>query len=344
MAKLRFNKEEYKGLKHRLQKLQSRVELDKGPEHETAVRLLEQIKKKLKNYEETHEIPEFVDSDTMSETATVKTTTSNSYKEFWETYEAYENEGTKSAFSQTTEKQQMYQEETRTEERLVRDLGVLYTIFGSTYCTLLNYRTFKIRFQNQIEKQEAFYRVIADIYEDDICIAKGVLIGFWPFRFGDTRCGDMQFAIWSSSAVTKYNDGCIWLYLTLLDELKEIWNDYFDNNTLLLTGGIEGFLGTSRKNEVKVQLTKEQRRRIIQEVEFNCKSLKLGGYNNYYSDQLYFHSYVTYKDLNDLLERSGVVYKVEPDGVYILNFFKKEFQRLLEYTREGYGYTLYVQY
>lgn len=335
MAKLRFNKEEYRGLKHRIQKLQSRVELDKGPEHETAVKLLEQIKKKLKNYEETHEIP-FVDSDTMSETGTVKTTVSNSYKDFWESYENYEKEETKSTFSQTTE--QYYQEETRTEERLVMDLGVLYTIFGSTYCTVLNYHVFKIRFKNQIERQEAFYRVLSDIYEDDICIAKDVNIGFWPFRFGDTRCGDMEFSEQYLNTIKKYSNGCTWLYLTLMAELKERWNDYFDNNTLFLIGGVEGLLGTSQKNEVNVQLTKEQREKIIQEVEFSCKSCKY-----YYSDKICFRSYVAYDSLNDLLEESGVVYKVEPDGVYILNFFKKKFQKLVNYKREKMNYTLYVQ-
>lgn len=45
MEKQRFNPEEYANLKHRVEALQSRVELDDGPEQETAKRLLVKIKK-----------------------------------------------------------------------------------------------------------------------------------------------------------------------------------------------------------------------------------------------------------------------------------------------------------
>ena len=57
MEKQRFNPEEYANLKHRVEALQSRVELDDGPEQETAKRLLVKIKKKIKAYEETYKIP-----------------------------------------------------------------------------------------------------------------------------------------------------------------------------------------------------------------------------------------------------------------------------------------------
>ena len=58
MKKQRFNPEEYSKLKHRVEALQSRVRLDSGPEQETAKKLLDKVEKKLKSYEETHEIPE----------------------------------------------------------------------------------------------------------------------------------------------------------------------------------------------------------------------------------------------------------------------------------------------
>lgn len=320
MEKLRFNKEEYKRLKHRLQKLQSRVKLDNGPEHETAVRLLAQVKKKLKKYEETHDIPKFIDID-MSESA-AKTTSSYSYKNF------YENKETKSSFTKDTK--QYYQEDTRTEEQLIKDLGVLYLIFGSTYCTVLNYHVYKIRFKNQKEKQEAFYRVLSDVYEDDICISKNVTIGFWPFRFGDTKCGNMEMSTTLHGA-KKYNYGCTWLYLTIISELQEIWNDYFDSTQLLT---MDGLLESSQKEEVKVQLSKEQRMQVIKQVELGFKNFRVEYYYNQV-ESIVFSSYRSFESLNDLLEYSGVVYKVEPDGVYIFNYFKKRFQKLLNYKYDS---------
>lgn len=56
MKKQQFNPEEYTKLKHRVEALQLRVKLDFGPEQETAKRLLAKVEKKLKVYEETHEI------------------------------------------------------------------------------------------------------------------------------------------------------------------------------------------------------------------------------------------------------------------------------------------------
>ncbi len=335
MEKLRFNKEEYKSLKHRLHKLQSRVELDNGPEHETAVRLLAQIKKKLKKYEETHDIPEFIDMDNMSESA-AKTTSSYSYKDFCENNE---NKETKTSFTRNTK--QYYQEDTRTEEQLIKDLGVLYLIFGSTYCTVLNYHTYKIRFKNQREKQEAFYRVFAEVYEDDICICKNITIGFWPFRFGDTKCGDMEMST-QLHGIYKYNYGCTWLYLTILSELQEIWNDYFDS-TQLLTRRVDGFLENSKKEELKEQLSKEQRIQVIKQVELGFKNFRVEYYYNQV-EEIGFDSDKSFESLNDLIDYSGVVYKVESDGVYIFNYFKKTFQKLLNCVYDGNfaKYTLYV--
>ncbi len=339
MGKLRFNKEEYRGLKHRLQQLQSRVELDNGPEHETAVRLLAKIEKKLKEYEETHEIPESIDrNDNMSESAEFKTTTSYSFKDFYENYENNENNETESSFTQNTEK--LYQDDTRTEEQLIKDLGILYLILGSTYCTVLNYHVFKVRFKKQKEKREAFYRVLSDVYEDDICIAENITIGFWPFRFGDTKCGDLEIS--SSHSIKKYNSGCTWLFLTMISELKEIWNDYFDS-TQLLTRRVAGFLENSQKEEVTEQLSKEQRMQVIKQVELGFKNFRKEDY--YGVETISFSDCKIYENLNSLLEYSGVVYKVENDGVYILDFFEKRFRKLLnyKYDSEFADYILYVQ-
>lgn len=116
-----------------------------------------------------------------------------------------------------------YYEDTRSEAEMINDLGILYAIFGSTYRTVLNYHVYKIRFKKQTTQNSAFYRVRSDIYEDNVRICKDIIIGFWPFHMGDDRCGNMEFASSINyDSVEKYNNGCTYFYLTLLDELKDI--------------------------------------------------------------------------------------------------------------------------
>ena len=327
MKKQQFNSEEYAKLKHRVEALQSRVKLDSGPEQETAKRLLAKLEKKLKSYEETHEIPKQQMED-------YSTTTNFDFDDFlWNVhFEDHKN----------------YHEDTRSEAEMINDLGVLYAIFGSTYQTTLNYHVYNIRFKRQTSKDGAFYRVYSDIYEDNIRICKDIIIGFWPFNFGDDRCGDMQFASMNSNSIEKYDNGCVILYVTLLDELKDIWNFYFDNRSAIpmLTGSVLGYLESSYQsssnNKLKVQLNQEQRKEIIDKTENEIDSGKMK-HLEFMAYKFAIMAYKPYNTLSEFLEEAGVVYKVETSGVYILDG-KNNFGKLVgyEYDRSTCRYCLYL--
>lgn len=189
--------------------------------------LLAKVEKKLKSYEGTHEIPK-------QQTEYYSTTTNFDFDDFfWDekvynsNSQTYHNENAWNPNQNFKwhvhfEDDKNYYDDTRSEAEMINDLGILYAIFGSTYQTALNYHVYKIRFKRQTSKNGAFYRVYSDIYEDNIRICKDIIIGFWPFNFGDDRCGDMQFASMSSDSIEKYNNGCTSLYVTLLDGLKDI--------------------------------------------------------------------------------------------------------------------------
>lgn len=125
------------------------------------------------------------------------------------------------------EEDRKYHKDTRSEDEMINDLGILYEIFGSTYQTSLNNHTYKIRFKKHAFKSEAFCRVFVDIYEDDIRICKDVILGFWPFNIGNDRCGYIEFTCMNSNSKEKYNNTSSSLYMTLFDGLKEIWNLHF---------------------------------------------------------------------------------------------------------------------
>lgn len=344
--KQQFNPEEYAKLKHRIEALRSRVKLDHGPEQETAKRLLAKLKKKLEEYEKTHEIPEQMEQD-------YSTTINGDFTDFsnWtvkkSTPENAWNPNPNFKRHVHFEDDNNYHEDTRSEEQMINDLGVLYAIFGSTYQTTMNYHIFKIRFKKQIENNGAFYRVIADIYEDDIRICKDIIIGFWPFRSGDDKCGDMQFASMKNDAVKKYDHGAFYLYHQLLEELKDIWNYYFDaqNAAPMLAGPTVNFIEDSKRksenDKLKVQLTKEQRKAVIEQVERDIASGNMK-YFKYMVHELVIDAYKPYENLNEFLEESGVIYKVEESGVYILDIFKKEFGQLVDikYKKSMQGYKL----
>lgn len=344
MQKEQFDQEKYASLKRRVEALQSRVELDIGPEQEQAKRLLVKLEEKLRTYEATHEIPK--------QTTTADYNTTSDF-DFWEWYwdEPKKEEPTQKEHSSWNpnpnfkwhvhfEEDENYHEDTRTEEEMIRDLGILYGIFGTTYKTTLNYHVYKIRFKKQTSKDGAFYRVYSDIYEDDIRICKDVIIGFWPFRFGDDRCGDMQFACMSRDAVRKYNNGCSMLYTKLLEGLMNIWNQYFDDQKLfpMLPGRTEAEHGA-----LKVQMSKEERNAIIERTENDIDSGKMQHFKCMAS-RLVIMAYNPYNVLSKFLEEAGVVYKVEPTGVYIWNSNEKEFGKLVgyEYDRPTNRYTLYL--
>ena len=322
MEKQRFNPEEYANLKHRVEALQSRVELDDGQEQETAKRLLIKIKKKIKAYEETYKIP-------------------HQQPENYDTSAEFDFEGSFS--SENNEADKNYHEDTRSESEMIKDLGILYAIFGSTHQTTLNYHVFKIRFKKQTEKNGAFYRVYSDIYEDDIRICKDIIIGFWPARFGDDRCGDMEFSSRSPKSIEKYNNGCSSLYNRLLEGLVGIWNFYFENQIPMLKGPVAGYLESGfqslTNNYPNIQLNQEQRKTIIEKTEDEIKSGKMKELECIAS-KLSVEAYKQYQTLSSFLEESGVVYMVDTSGVYIWD--QKKFRKLVGYEYSTYRYYLFV--
>lgn len=333
MKKQQFNLEEYSKLKHRIEALQSRVKLDFGPEQETAKRLLAKIERKLKLYEETHEIPvaenysTTVQFDIWDDSVYQSTTTQHHNDK--NTWNPNPNFKWQVHFGEATS----YHEDTRSEAEMINDLGMLYAIFGSTYQTVLNYHRYKIRFKKQTAKQKAFFRVYADIYEDDIRICQDVIIGFWPFRFDDDRCGDMQLSN-DEDSIKKYNNGCSSLYIKLLEGLKDRWNFYFDNQSDLpmLTGPVIGYIESGSQNKPKVQLNEEERRAIIDKIENEIDSGKIKSWA-YRTGRLIVKAYKPYETLRDFLEESGVVYRVEASGVYIWNYEK--FKKLVGYEYDS---------
>lgn len=345
MDKKQHNPEEYASLKHRVETLKSRVELDGGPEQETAKRLLAKVEKKLKDYEETHDIPKQTTQDYSTtssfdfwdffwgEPEQKVNTEQNHYRNAW-------NPNPNFKWHVHFEEDKNYHEDTRTEDEMINDLGILYTIFGSTYRTVLNYHIYKIRFKKQVDKKEAFYRVRADIYEDDIRICKDITIGFWPFGWGDDRCGDMEFSSMSRDATEKYNNGCSTFYTKLLEGLMEIWNLYFDDQKALpmLMGTVLG-----EQNQIKVQLNKEERNAIIKQTENEIDSGKTQYLKNM-AFKLVIMAYKPYSVLSKFLDEAGVVYKVETSGVYIWNYYRKDFGKLVgyEYDKTSCRYTLYL--
>lgn len=354
MKRQQFNPEEYAKLKHRVEALQSRVKLDSGPEQETAKRLLIKVEKKLKDYEETHEIPKQATEDYST------TTNFDFWNSFWD--EPVHNSSTSQTYHNQNawnpnpnfkwhvhfEDDKNYHEDIRSEAEMINDLGILYAIFGSTYQTVLNYHVYKIRFKKQTAKDGAFYQVYSDVYEDNIRICKDIIIGFWPFNFGDDRCGDMQFASMDSNSIEKYNNGCSSLYVRLLDGLMDIWNFYFDNQnaTPMLTGPVLAYLESSYQssdNKPKVQLNKKQRKEIIDNTETEIDSGKMK-YLESRASKLEIMAYKPYQTLSSFLEESGVVYKVETSGVYIWDYWQKDFGKLVgyEYSRSSCRYYLYL--
>ena len=299
------NLQEYYALKHRVEQLKDRIKFDKGEEQENARRLLEKVEKKLKLYEETHGISKENPEEFFNNTAY----NSN----FWEVGE------------------------TRSESELVDALGVLYMIFGSTYQTRLNHHVYKIHFKEQTDKQGAFYRVISDIYEDGVKICQDVVIGFWASRYGDDRCTDMQLSSAMHGRIKKYNRACGMLYQVLLDELKDIWNSYFDeqkalpmsdNYELLYCSGPQRDFG--KRLTIDEELSTDERVEVINKVEQQITSGKMR-YEVMFSSTFNVAVHKQYTSLKEFLEESGVVYHVKNDGVYIFNVAKHKYGKLVGY-------------
>lgn len=340
MKKSQFDPNEYAKLKHRLAALKSRVELDSGAEQENAKRLLAKIEKKLKSYEETHEIPE-------QQTEDYSTTTSFDFGDFLWGEKVHNHR--RRAYHMYFEDDKTYYEDTRSEEEMINDLGILYAIFGSTYQATLNYHVYKIKFKKQTTRRGAFYCVYSDIYEDNIRICEDIIIGFWPLNFGDDRCGDMSFSTMNTDSTKKYDNGCCILYKILIDGLKDIWNFYFDNQNAvpMITGTVLGYLESGNQNssndELKVQLNREQRKEIIDKTESEIDAGKMKHLERMAS-RFAINAYNRYNTLSEFLEESGVVYKVEMSVVYILINKKRGFEKLVgyEYCELTRSYCLYL--
>ena len=288
----------YQRLKHRKEQLEARVERDvPGPERETAKRLLKKVSKRLEQFEKDNGIIHEETTETAEQEKEYRgfyttSTKSDKYSNFGEfvkknfgsfenffsfmgrAAEEYEKEYKKNpkkhnAYSKWydyEEPKEYYHEETRSVDELIKDLGVLYLIFGSTYQTFINYHIYKVRFLKQIEKEGAFLRVKANIYEDDELICKEIQIGFWPFHRGDDRVGDMEWSTMDNNVFKKYDERTTPTRVFLqkiLKELQELWNSYFD-------GEVEKLPYKSREdNFLTVTMSKEERRRKIREIAQN---------------------------------------------------------------------------
>lgn len=336
-----FYSDEYAKLKHRFNQLKSRIILDNGPEQETAIRLLKKVENKLLAYEKKYGILRESESSTTSMGYTYyqsnPTMNANNHP-----YNSEAN--TQSYQNMHFERRQQevhYEKDTRSEQQIATDLGILYVIFGSTYCTFLNYHTYKIRFIRKTDKQSAFYRVYADIYEDDIRICHNIIIGFWPWNYGNDRCGDMQMASSDDECFIGKYYYCYDVYTVLLNKLKDLWNSYFDNQSSvpLISSPIRGYLGNF--SLPKTQLSKKQREAIIEKVRLENHSRDLNelkrNCNRYiiYTDK-------KFRKFQTFLENSGVVYQVQEDGIYIFDCIKESYGKLMGMQFQKGTYIVYL--
>lgn len=237
MSSQPFNRDEYEAMKRRVEALESRIRLDPegSPERENAKLLLPKIKKRLEEYEATHDISK--DETRSAESIRDEDNTTFDSSGYARSYPRWERQ-TRGGVS--TFRRGQYQKDNRSVEEMIRDLGVLYAIFGSTYQTTFEGNDYKIRFKKKYEYNDgAFYRVWCDIYENDQIISSDVVIGFWPFHRGDTICGDMEISWWDTSCKYKYFDNCR-VYKCVIDTLKWYWNKYFgDSGRPALNAGKE---------------------------------------------------------------------------------------------------------
>lgn len=309
-----FNKEQYASLRHRKQKLEQRILLDvEGPDRQTARLLLERVTKKIIEYEKEHGIPVYEDKKSFVQSGNDK---------YW-------NKTTSTSISPNIDS---YKEDVRTDEELIKDLGTAYLIFGSTYVTYANYHVYKVRLLKQLDKMDAFFRVTAMVYEDDILICKKINIGFWPLKLGDVVVKDMECSN-QCDDIVKYGNGCNAYLKKILDEMKRLWNSYSDypkNELLLGNNRIAGFIGTAKnQNEIQEMLNREERLKIIRRLENELKAAASSLTNR--SKMYWVNAYNPFNSLEDFLELSGVVYEVNKHGILIWEDESKQFMQLVGY-------------
>jgi len=318
MSKKPFDKDRYIYLYHRVNELMKRLKLDFGPERETTMKLLKILDKKLCDFLNECNIPKRYYKQLNELKDFSKEVVSTSSFSFWE------------ALKEGNVSQHDYcDDDGRSEESMINDLGVIYAIFGSTYETYINYHVYVVRFKRQTDKEQAFFRVYVDIYEDGTLICDDVIIGFWPYHQGDSFCGDMQFSSMDAESIKKYDNGCTHIYKKITWELKNLWNSYFEEPLLMIPEMSGRFFEES--NEIKMALSQEERDRIVEYTHRFVWNSEVAIRDEFVHKSL-VQAYKPFRNLNDFLKNSGVVYKVEEGDVLIWNIFnekKEEYCKLL---------------
>lgn len=199
MVKEPFNAEEYEAILKRVNQLKSRVALDSGPEQDNAKRLLERLLKRLEDYKETHDAPRSARTQNGNPDHTQQQARANPNPQ-----------------------------QCRTPEQMYEEFGILYLIFGGTYETQIYGHCYKLVFVRKAPDDEpAFYRVHAKLYEDGKLICNNIIVGFWPWDYGGTRCEDMEFGIYDKGYIKDAP------YMEISCKLRDIWNYFFDHLTRL---------------------------------------------------------------------------------------------------------------
>ncbi len=306
--------EEYLRAKKRAQKLKERLDRSDPSEAKEDLRvarkLLDRILRKIEEYKKTNNID------------------SNS---------KYDSDNTTANFTYH-EPEPDFMEDNRTDEQLMDDLGIIYAIFGRFYKKNFNYHEYTVHFKRLCESHyECFCRVSADIYEDSILIAYNIEIAFWPLNHGDTICGDMGISSRSENGFRKYiTNGSSVLYQHLLYDLKDIWNYYFGLVPLRLE---------ANAHEMKKTLSATERDAVISRVERQLINGEGRCWITRHSiKEMGFYTRAYYNTLESFLKESGIIYKVEEDGVYVLynDEDEREYLKLIGINRVYRGYKLYL--
>ena len=300
--------DKYLAMKHRIEQLRQRVSLDTGYEAETAKKLLDRLLEKLARFEKANNIKPDTDSNTQSNAP------NNNF----------------------TYREPDFMGDNRTEEQLMDDLGIIYAIFGRIYKKSFNYHEYTIHFQKLRERGESFCQVYADIYEDAMLIANNIVIEFWPFHHGDTICGNMGISSYSERSFIKYmRNGSSLLYQYLISDLKDIWNYYF--------GLVPLRIEAKADHEMQKALTATGRDEVIARVDRQLSEVgRTLCIPQYLRENMGFYTRTSYPNLKSFLEESGIIYKVEEDGVYIFYDDDKtrRYMKLIGIMKSDYGYNL----
>lgn len=331
--KKEFNPKEYEAIRKRRDKLEERVKRDvEGPEKETAKKLLERVKKKLEEYERIHDIPKDID-------LTNEEYTSSGSSSGKQTGEAARKENDPYSWNPRPffkwevhfEEDIYYRAETRNDEELMNDLGVLFLIFGSTYQTQFNYHDYKVRLLKQIDDKGAFARVKVNVYEDNVLICKEIVFGLWAASYGDVSVNDTGWESYETDSFRKYDNGCAMYLKKILCEMKDLWNSYSaESDTKLLGMRAAGYIGTSdEKKEIEVSMSKKERRLAIRRFE---DEIDIRLWNRDCTKTIWVGARKRFDSLEDFLENSGVVYKLTRGEVQI---WDEDTDRY--YTLVGYG-------